>query len=53
MSKEQNHVIAGAGDMALDAWGRQLVTHPHSVFHSLFTFDVPVKKWNSIINKPI
>lgn len=50
MSKEQNHVIAGAGDMALDAWGLQKVTHPHSLFNSLFTFDVPLKKWNSIVN---
>jgi len=50
MSKEQNHVIAGAGDLALDAWGSQKVVHPHSLFHSAFTFDIPVKKWNSIVN---
>lgn len=50
MSREQNFFIAGAGDLALDAWGAQKVVHPHSLFHSTFTFDVPVKKWNSIIN---
>lgn len=50
MSKEQNFVIAGAGDMALDAWGLQKMVHPHSLFHSAFTFDVPLKKWNSVVN---
>lgn len=50
MSTEQNHIIAGSGDIALDAWGNQKVIHPHSLFHSTFTFDVPVKKWNSIVN---
>lgn len=50
MSKEQNFFIAGAGDMALDAWGLQKIVHPHSLFHSAFTFDVPVRRWNSIVN---
>lgn len=50
MSKEQNHVIAGAGDLALDAWGHQKMVQPHSLFHSLFSFVVPIKKWNSIVN---
>lgn len=50
MSKEQNFFIAGAGDMALDAWGLQKMVHPHSLFHSAFTFDVPIRKWNSIVN---
>lgn len=50
MSKEQNFFIAGAGDMALDAWGLQKIVHPNSLFHSAFTFNVPVKKWTSSIN---
>lgn len=50
MSKEQNFFIAGAGDMALDAWGLQKMVHPHSLFHSAFTFNVPIKKWNSVVN---
>lgn len=50
MSKEQNHIIAGAGDLALDAWGNQKVVEIYSLFHSLFTFDVPIKKWESIVN---
>ncbi len=43
-------VAAGAGDMTLDAWGNQKTVQPYSLFHSLFTFDVPVKKWESIVN---
>jgi hypothetical protein len=50
MSKEQNHIIAGAGDLALDAWGLQKTVTPFSMFRSLFTFDVPPKKWISQIN---
>jgi len=45
-----SQVIAGASDMATDAWGLQKVVQPHSLFHSLFTFGVPIKKWNSIVN---
>jgi hypothetical protein len=41
MSHDQNHFIAGKGDLALDSWGYQVVVERHSLFHSLFTFDVP------------
>lgn len=50
MSREQNHFIAGSGDLALDAWGLQKTVSPYSLFHSLFTFDVPFKMWQSDIN---
>lgn len=41
MSHEQNHIILGRGDLALDAWGRQVIAERFSLFHSIFTFDVP------------
>lgn len=50
MSKEQNHFIAGSGDMALGAWGLQKVIEPFSLFHSLFTYDIPPRKWISYVN---
>ena len=35
----------GAGDLTLDAWGVQKVSLPYSLFHGLFTFDIPDKMW--------
>ncbi len=35
----------GAGDLTIDAWGIQKVSIPHSVFHGLWTFDVPPSQW--------
>jgi hypothetical protein len=35
----------GAGDIRLDAWGIQKVSFPKSLFHGMFTFDVPQTKW--------
>jgi hypothetical protein len=31
--------------MTSDAWGVQKVSLPHSLFHGMFTFDVPQTKW--------
>ena len=28
-----------------DAWGNQIVSLPHSLFHGMFSFDVPQTKW--------
>lgn len=33
------------GDLVADAWGVQKVSLPHSLFHGMFTFDVPQTKW--------
>jgi hypothetical protein len=38
-------VSLGAGDLIRDAWGIQKVSLPHSLFHGMFTFDIPAKKW--------
>ena len=38
-------VIAGRGDLATDVWGTQKVSFDKSLFHGLFTFDVPPTMW--------
>jgi hypothetical protein len=35
----------GVGDLVADAWGVQKVSLPYSLFHGLFTFDIPEKMW--------
>ena len=35
----------GSGDITQDAWGLQKVSHPHSLYHGLFTFDIPASMW--------
>ena len=35
----------GTGDLTTDAWGVQKVSMPYSLFHGMFTFDVPQTKW--------
>lgn len=38
-------VSLGTGDLTEDAWGVQKVSLPYSLFHGLFTFDIPSKMW--------
>lgn len=33
------------GDLTADAWGIPKVSLPHSLFHGLFTFDIPASQW--------
>lgn len=35
----------GAGDLLTDAWGIQKVSLPHSLFHGMWTFDIPAAMW--------
>ena len=35
----------GTGDLTEDAWGVQKMSLPYSLFHGLFTFDIPDKMW--------
>jgi len=35
----------GKGDLTADAWGVQKVSAVTSLFHGLFTFDVPMRQW--------
>lgn len=35
----------GSGDLTTDAWGGQKVSIAHSVFHGMWTFDIPPSMW--------
>jgi hypothetical protein len=37
--------VLGSGDLTADAWGSQKVSLPFSVYHGLWTFDVPPSMW--------
>jgi len=37
--------ILGEGGLIVDAWGSQKVSLPHSLFHGLWTFDIPASMW--------
>lgn len=41
------------GDLDIDAWGRQKATLDKSLFHGMFTFNVPVTTWYETINDVI
>jgi len=38
-------VVQGVGDLTIDAWGTPKFSQDHSVFHGMFTFDVPSSMW--------
>lgn len=35
----------GEGDLTVDAWGSQKVSMPYSIFHGMWTFDIPQSMW--------
>lgn len=35
----------GTGDITADAWGAQKMSLPYSLFHGLWTFDIPATMW--------
>lgn len=35
----------GKGDLTTDAWGVQKTSLPHSVFHGMWTYDIPASMW--------
>ena len=41
----ESYAAGTSGDLQADAWGVQKVSLPYSLFHSLFTFDIPRKSW--------
>jgi hypothetical protein len=45
MSYIPSREALGVGDLITDAWGIQKVSLPYSLFHGLFTFDIPAKMW--------
>lgn len=38
-------VKVGAGDLTVDAWGSVKVSNAVSVFHGMWTFDIPINMW--------
>lgn len=38
-------VTVGTGDITTDAWGVQKMSLPHSIFHGMWTFDIPASMW--------
>lgn len=38
-------VQLGSGDLQVDAWGHPVMSQLFSIFHGMFTFDIPVKMW--------
>lgn len=40
-----NYPANSFGDITADAWGIQKVSLPYSLFHGLWTFDVPASQW--------
>lgn len=46
VDKDGNPVgVGGRGDLTNDAWGVQLMSLPKSLFHGLWTFDIPATMW--------
>ena len=43
-------VTLGKGDLIDDAWGIPKVSFPFSLFHGLFTFDIPKSQWFTFEN---
>jgi len=41
----ETKLILGKNDLGNDAWGRQKVVFDHSLFHGVWTFDVPNRLW--------
>jgi len=38
-------VKLGVGDLTVDVWGTPKVSLPHSLFHGMWTFDIPATMW--------
>lgn len=43
-------VQVSQNDLGYDAWGRNKVVNDRSIFHGMFTYNVPVSKWQEKIN---
>jgi len=41
----ESHQANTFGDLQADAWGIAKVSIPHSLFHGMFTFDIPASQW--------
>lgn len=44
-TRKLNKNSGGFGDLTVDAWGTAKVSLPKSLFHGLWTFDIPTSQW--------
>jgi hypothetical protein len=42
---DMTNSASGFGDLIVDAWGVQKMSVPHSLFHGMWTFDIPPAMW--------
>lgn len=40
-----SHAVLGVGGLTVDAWGVQKMSVPFSLFHGMWTFDIPASMW--------
>ena len=45
-----NRNLLSDNDLILDAWGRPKSVQDHSLFHGMFTFNIPVTSWYETVN---
>ncbi len=43
-------LVAGANELAMDAWGKQKVINDYSMFHGIWTYNVPNVMWKELLN---
>ena len=46
----QTNTNVGKNGLAWDAWGRAKFITDHSLFHGMFTYNIPVSTWYEVIN---
>jgi hypothetical protein len=44
-ARVENHPVGSFGEVVADAWGVPKVSLPRSLFHGLWTFDIPASMW--------
>lgn len=50
LTHQQIETSIGKNDLAYDAWGRPKMVKDDSLFHGMFTYNVPVTTWYETIN---
>jgi len=53
MSSTLREVDLATNDLGRDAWGRPKVIIDDSIFHGMFTYNVPVTRWYETVNDVI
>ena len=45
VGESQQPMLLGFGDLTVSAWGEPVFVQPQSLFHGLWTFDIPRSMW--------